>query len=490
MYTNNLAMSKIGFGLNFAAIVLSQAKELKFNCLVEKNVPDCYHYHYMDGTYETKRYAADKIVLLGLFIAALLIARLITASKSAIVLSGPIKLNHTGLSVSIPAGNGWQSEKRWKYQENAFTLSSVFAPGSVSGTALAHCRYLLAAADVSADIRFKQKAAELGGVIVKTDQTQADMLTIDWVHIKRQKTLDTFFGTVRLPNHRQLDIQVQQHTADIDLAEQVFKSITESLKFEDNRLLEAGTEIIAEIKNIGLSYFLNSRNRQAFFLIKDAKKRTIGFTMDMLIESEHNGPLNIQHAGLFYMPRHHRRQRAMAFQSDNRFDQFVWKSEAADPTARTGTRIVLDETGLMTVRKLGPRAKEKKYLLNPAAIPNCLAEIVFEHMLGSRHREILVDIINSDGTVNPTLVSKIDDQHDTGAAEKAAYVLKLEFLDGQSFAQQIYFDDQKRISKILLQKEQITFERTDAENIISKFPKWADYILQKNKMLRQNQPRY
>ena len=59
---------------------------------------------YMSGTYETKKYGADKMAFLGLFILALFIASFIIASRSAMVLSEPIKLDYAGLSAVVPAG--------------------------------------------------------------------------------------------------------------------------------------------------------------------------------------------------------------------------------------------------------------------------------------------------------------------------------------------------------------------------------------------------
>ena len=89
----------------------------------------------MNGTCGTKKYGADKIALLGLFTVALLTAHFIITSRSAVVLSEPMKLDYTGLSVSMPAGNGWHGEKQWKYQKNAFILSSFFDSGAGSVTA-------------------------------------------------------------------------------------------------------------------------------------------------------------------------------------------------------------------------------------------------------------------------------------------------------------------------------------------------------------------
>ena len=190
---------------------------------------------YMNKTYDIRKIGGDKIALLGLFIIALLIARIIVASRSALVLSEPITLTDTGLSVSMPAGNGWKSEKQWRYHENAFFLSSNFALGSNRPTAWAQCRYLLAAEMTTPQMRFEQRSFEVDGAIIKTDRMQIDTLTIDWALIEKPQTpLSFIFGTAKLQNNHQLDIEVHQIMGDDEMAERTFKSIVKTLSFKDN----------------------------------------------------------------------------------------------------------------------------------------------------------------------------------------------------------------------------------------------------------------
>lgn len=193
---------------------------------------------YMDKTYDIRKIEGDKIALLGLFIVALLIAHIIVVSKSALVLSEPITLTHTGLSVSMPAGNGWKSEKQWRDQENGFFLSSSFALGSSRPTAWAQCRYLLAAEPTTPQMRFEQKALEVEGAIIKLDRMRIDTLIIDWALIEKPQTpLSFIFGTAKLPNNHQLDIEVHQVMGDTEMAERTFKRIVKTLSFKDNRSL-------------------------------------------------------------------------------------------------------------------------------------------------------------------------------------------------------------------------------------------------------------
>jgi len=462
----------------------------------------------MNETYETKRgshfamcrrggfrkCAADKIALLGLLVITLLIAYFIIVSRSAIVLSEPIELSYTGLSVSIPAGNGWRSEKQWKYRENAFTLGSFFYPGTRRPIAKAYCQYLLAATEAAPDIWFKQKASEVGGAIVKTGKTRTGELTFDWAHIKRQETpLDLFFGTAQLQNHRQLDIEVHQTTGDTNLAERVFKRITESLEFKGNQLLEAGSEIVAEIKSKGLPLLAFARkrgdnqSREDFFLIKDAARHTIGFTMDVLVDIGRDAQLNIQAASFVYIRGQYAREQAAFFQGDNSFDEFAWKSETSSLVGRRGAEIILEKYGAMTVKKFGRRVEEKNYQLSSAAIPDVFLDLTFGQMLDSNHKKIIVDIIEADGTITPALVSRVEAKDTAVAEDAAAYVLKREFLNGRGFSERVYFNDRYQVSKRLLRQQSIyTLERTSAEDIVKQFPERADYILQKNKMLEHS----
>ena len=203
----------------------------------------------MNNTYGTNKPGYDKIALLGLFILSLLIAHFIVVFKSRILFSDPIRLSQTGLSVSIPAGQAWQSDREWKNQENMFSLSSLFPRGSDRPTAWANCRYLLSAETMTPQIRFEQKASEMNAVIAETNQMQTDTLTIDWARIdKGDVNFSMFFGTARLPDNRQLDIEVSQIAGDGELAELVFKHIVETVKFEDERLLKTGKIISTHIE--------------------------------------------------------------------------------------------------------------------------------------------------------------------------------------------------------------------------------------------------
>ncbi len=441
---------------------------------------------YMNGTHGAKKLKADKIALLGLFIMALLVAWFVVGLRSVIVLSEPIELSRTGLAISVPAGNGWRSKKLWVYREDSFILGSNFALSSGRSTALALCRYLFFADRSSPEERFKQRAVEMTGFIVNTDKIQTDTLVIDWAHIQKpEMLLNVFMGTAKLPNNRQLDIEVSENTGDFKLTEEVFKSIVQSVKFDDNQLLRAGAVIVTRLKNKGINSFVDSQGRKAFFLIGDSSRRTIGFTMDVLVSYRFYEKFNIRGAGLVYTRGRNAQERATSFRSDNRFDEFAWKSEIHSKLGRSGTEIILDETGIMTVEKISEESREKNYYLSTAAIPEVFLDEFFLQVLEGNEKEIIIDMIEANGKITPTLVSRIEVGDDFAADDETAYILKLEFLDGRNSYQLIYFNNQKRSYKTFVRQEDVyVLTSTTIEDIKKEFPERAGDLPDTNKMLR------
>lgn len=192
---------------------------------------------HMNGTHIERKLGGDKVALLGLFVVAVSAAHFLVVLKSSIPLSEPIQLANAGLAVSMPAGNGWQSENQWTYQDNIFALYSVFAVEPRKPMAFARCQYHLKARQIAPEWRFESQAYMVGGFVVETGQISAGSVTIDWARIDSPKLLlCVVSGTVLLPDDRQLDIEVYQTAANAEMAGRVFKRIAGSLQFTDSQV--------------------------------------------------------------------------------------------------------------------------------------------------------------------------------------------------------------------------------------------------------------
>jgi len=192
---------------------------------------------HMNGTHIEKKLGGDKVALLGLLVVLLLAARFLVASRSAILLSEPVQLSHAGLAVSMPAGNGWLSEEQWTYKDDIFTLNSFFMVDRDRPRAWARCLYHLQAQQTAPERRFESQAYMVGGFVVEAGQMRAGSVTIDWARIDIPETLFcVVLGTARLPDDRQLDIEVYQTIGNAEMAGRVFKRIADSLQFMDSQI--------------------------------------------------------------------------------------------------------------------------------------------------------------------------------------------------------------------------------------------------------------
>ena len=423
---------------------------------------------------DIRKWGGDKIGLLGLFVLAVLAAYLTVALKSAVQLSDPILLPHTGLSISVPVGNGWHSEQRWMYHDNAFVLSSVFILRPGRATGWAHCQYRWGMKKAAPEDRFAWKASDVDGEIVETGRTQAGGLSVDWARIERPDfLLTTFWGTAELPNDRQLDIEMHQVMSDPELSKRIFNGILENMRFEDDPLLEAGAEIAAAIKDKGAHNVLNDREKRASYLIKDSAGKPIGFTMEILADTGRDVRLNIQGAGFSYVKG---QEHETSFKCNNNLSEFTYTSQVEDGEGTRRVQIVLDESGTMAVKQLGQQSDEKKYYPGSAALPDVFFDHVFRHMLETGRRNIAMDLIDTSGKIIPTYIARI-------AAEnpEAAYVFDIEFLDDKDFSQRVFLDEQRQLFRSLIQQENLyILEETTAQKIATEFPEYAQRLLRSN----------
>jgi hypothetical protein len=184
---------------------------------------------------ERTRWGLDKIVMLGLFAASLLIANFIVVQRAVLKLSKPIELSESGLSVAIPSGNGWHSPGKWQYQGNSYYLISDF--NSIGGEPLAKviCRYYMTAWTIPAQVWFEQQARTVEGKILETGKWSHDTLTINGAYIEKpEMMLCMFIGTTELSSNRRLDIEVSQFGGDAEDARKIFNEIINNIRFKDN----------------------------------------------------------------------------------------------------------------------------------------------------------------------------------------------------------------------------------------------------------------
>jgi hypothetical protein len=445
-----------------------------------------------------RRDIAEKIALPVILVISILAARLVVGLRSAVTLSGLIELSRSGLSVRMPLGNGWQCESKWIYQDNGFIIRSTLTVNPANQSQ-ARCRYLLATEAVTPEQRFDEQAAGLEGKVVETGQLKVNHLAVEWARIIRYigeesdlsglgiAAYETIFGICELPAGRQLEIEVLSQEE--GLCWNAFERIAKGVRFNDNGLLQAGAEVIGEVKSGGLAdispdVLSPERNLTSAFIILNSRGRAIGFMTNAIV-AENEAQPTVKAAYYYYFRRPLPDEQVGFFRGDAAFEQFTWKVEASSHEGTKGIEME-GKNGVLTTSFAADRrsgSEENEYVLGQAAVPDVVLELVEKKLLDSSREEIIVDVIRSDGTVAPVYIEKISP---TVARQAYAYALRFEILDGRGYWQQIYYDQAKQPAKILLGQDTIfTFQHATANQIAEAFPERADIVRNQRQFLER-----
>ena len=153
----------------------------------------------MSWFYKTAGKWSDKIALAALLLIALIIAHFVGTGLSALNFSDRIELDYMGIAVSIPAGNGWQSEEKWKYGQSDYTISSFFKAELPNPIMIVNCRYLLAEVESEPKGQIEKKRRSINGSISEKGIISEGQLEINWAKIelsneRTQKQFSIFLG--------------------------------------------------------------------------------------------------------------------------------------------------------------------------------------------------------------------------------------------------------------------------------------------------------
>ncbi|MGD9110198.1 MAG: hypothetical protein PVG93_04600 [Phycisphaerales bacterium] len=435
---------------------------------------------------KAKKLGADKIVLLSLFALSLLIARVIVAMKTSIVLSKPVELRHSGLSIRLPDKNGWQCAKDWEYKRNAFVLSSLFNPGGARVSANIRCIYLFAADRGSPRDWLEEEILRFEAESTQTGASQTEGLTFDWVYLtEKDSPANMLIATARLPEGRWLDIEIVETVGESELISQVFEKIIANLRFEQNELLQTGGRVVEQIKDKGLTELIPNQGVQLFFVVKNAAEENIGFAMDHVDRTSTYGADNIEGAGFLYTRTPRAREEASMFQCDDKLSQLSWQSQTRIGNMRSSRELNISSTGLLTVMGQSRGGGERQYLLNPAAVPYAVIEAVFNQMITDNLQEIMVDIIYHDGQVKPVVISFAEPGPSSpDSSSDAVYIVKLQQLNEDRIGEEFHLDNQMNaIKRIIKQNGIYILQSSTLEDVIRMFPERADDVLQRSRML-------
>ncbi len=421
-----------------------------------------------------QNHSLDKIAFLAILLGSILFAKLLLHVRDQeITLSPPIQLTCAGLSISLPQGENWHHGDAWSYDlsSRSFVLmSNLMSKQTAIGTVT--CSYRLLGVEKAYDIgqmlSDKIETFNIKELVSGHYSCSGSNLVFDWAYITIHKLDASIITSVcKLPDNRLFELQVMLPSANKSKTMALFYSIAESMAFTP-----IASDMIDLIKTSGTSSYINER-QDSYFLIKNAKLQPIGFKIEIVADLPRlRASQHIQASSMVCLVGSTQFRQASVLESDDHFDRFDWKNEYRTKCVQLMTQSIFTD-GLLTVKQFSNNAEDLTICLATSSIPESFLNMFFKEFMASSYDELLIDILQSDGSIAPVIVSKMPVTAQNSLIRSA---IKLRLLNSGS-VELVYFDDSGRVVKKMVDSEGLFwFERSTFETLTETFPDYAEEI--------------
>ena len=178
------------------------------------------------------RESGDKLLLLGLFALGLGLAQLLIRVRSRVELSEPLRLDES-LSVSVPAGAGWQAVQRSR-PPGAATVHEINAGLFVgkTPTVTVEIRYVQAADGFDAQAYLEERVGRQGLQCDDGGQIRLRRLTVQWVQgVTANGSVDVCYGVAQVGAAGRIEIEVSAKS-DPEHANRIFRAVVGSIEYQ------------------------------------------------------------------------------------------------------------------------------------------------------------------------------------------------------------------------------------------------------------------
>ncbi len=402
----------------------------------------------LDDENIVKKYSLAEVVLFLIFAAGVVISLLLVQARGRIDLSEPVVLDDSGLAAPVPSGPGWESQKAWVYERpNRFSLTAVLGR-TPQRVAEVKYQYLLAAEGIE-PAEFLQNTATAANYRVSRRGRISNGVDMYWVQVYASRGLpDTVIGVAQLPHGRAIVLHVRAG-GDHLLAMKLFRTLAPQIVFTPQERIVAGAEFIGGLKSAGLSRIMNdgATEDERAFLISDNSGQPRGFQIvRSRVEPDAGtwGVLKVER--VHYITGTRGLLSRGYFECSETCDRYIWHTRRSRmrPGRTSASEVELAADG--TLRISGGSLAQDAAFRPVLAAPEVLIEQIARRRLDHGPDEMLIDILFEEGSIAPALVEKVDCTQDEDNLWRAAYCIRVRYIDGADSQTRFYFDEQKRLA--------------------------------------------
>jgi hypothetical protein len=403
-----------------------------------------------------------EITLLAMVVAGIFFAKLIVDFKGRILLSPPITLSGSGLTVHLPLQNNWRTLKEWQYErDNSFVLPArlVERSGPVMDV---YWKYDLNTTAADSRQALEETVSHAGGKLVDIAQTTA-ACPMEYGRVSMpQNRIELYVGAVRLDFGRVLILQVQSGPEDTSSAKNVFLMLANSVRYEKPAEMTRGEELLQKLRQFETSVLFADIPRQNL-LARDAAGGARGYeTVQFTVDTR--GRVQIDKTMTFRISAVIRRKENF-FESAHPFETFDWRCQSDSVSSPSGIfSLRLKDDGVLTIED--PAGRTQTCRPGPVIVSQMLMDVFVRFFLEAEQQKTVLDVLYDDGRIIPAQISSIPLEQAKAKAQEMAFAVRVESLNGATT--EFYFDaDKKSLGKLTLEvnRQTLLWERADQKDI-------------------------
>lgn len=422
-----------------------------------------------------------ELVLLAIFMSGIFFAWVLVTFRARVHYSYSVPMPFSGLSVSLPAGEGWQQLEHWKYKDgyNFFYLAGWFKlqPGRNADVFL-EWEYMLAEKKGPVDEKVRALITdELGGAIIDEGVANLNGADMFWARFARHsREKDGIVGIAELEFGRYLTLIIYTEETDMLLA--AFKGAVATIEYNPNNLANDGAVFVKQLRSTLVTNIVNNNTMpytERLYLIRKASQiekptQLAGFSVERFTETIDNGQrTGITVKGLQCISGQNGWTNEKLFDCNNNFSEFTWQNNhqingMGNPIF---TKISVGKQRVLTINQ-----SSKKFRLSPFCIPEILVEFAASEFIEFDKEVILIDILIHNGYVIPAVMSKRTITLQGG--NEQGHEVRLDLLyDGHTYEEMTFNNNKDLIKKTSKGKELLETEKSDWDELLLKFGKWT-----------------
>ncbi len=389
-----------------------------------------------------KKYSLCELALLGILALGLAMAGLVVKNRSLIRLGDPIDLPASGLTVCLPTGSAWQSLAGWQYeQDNSFVLPAKLLYKTIPVVQI-QWKYALAEEPIEPQRYLEKAAGQLKGIVLETailDGTPK----INYIHvIDEQGGSEMMLGVAVLDYQRILTLHVKtaQNAAS---CQSIFRSLAASMRYEKPAELTEGIRLLNAFGENAKNQFDNT---VACHLIKNGQ----GSVQAGSIQRQKKLPDAMVVDWTLFEKRSAVPQKEYHFKSPLSLSSFTLEYTLVMQNGRAAVQMELNSNRHLQIRQ-GP--KQTVVYPGPAAVSDMLLALLIDFYRQQPPQKICLDIIASDGSIRPAIISSLPVEQASAKAQEMASAIRVQSVGG-AFEEYYYDRDQKPIGRLTLSTRQ------------------------------------